>query len=172
MPILFNIFINGQHHGTEHALGKPASDRKEWLMHHRVVLPVRGTLRGCRNGPTLWTHKVNAGMRKAPQPGSNNPLHQHRLRTNWLDSSPTEKDLRIPVDDRLPISHQCAFVAKQASSPLDRIRKSTVRRLRGVILPLCSPLVRRIWSIVSSSGLGSPRQTWAYCSKSSKGPQK
>lgn len=70
------------------------------------------------------------------------------------------------MDDRFTISHQPAFVPKQASSLLDRIWKSTGRRLREVILPLCSSLVGHIWSIMSNSEFASLRQTWAYWSRS------
>jgi len=40
---------------------------------------------------------------------------------------------------------------------------------KEVILPLCSALVRHIWSIVSHSGLPSTRETWTYWRESNRG---
>lgn len=61
-----------------------------WLTHHRVLLTVRGALSSCRNGPTQWTHEVKYQDVQSPAPERNNPMHQHRLGTNRLESSLTE----------------------------------------------------------------------------------
>ena len=65
-------------------------------------------------------------------------MHQYRLGDELLERSSAERDLGILVDDRLAMSQQCALMAKKANG----IKKSMSSRLREVILPLYSALVR------------------------------
>ncbi|PKU41511.1 hypothetical protein llap_8189 [Limosa lapponica baueri] len=77
-------------------------------------------------------------------------MHQFRLGADLLESSSEGKDLGVLVDNRMPMSWQCALVAKEANGMLGCISKSVTSRWREVILPLYSALVR--------SHLGSPVQ--------------
>ncbi|KAK4824242.1 hypothetical protein QYF61_012508 [Mycteria americana] len=84
--------------------------------------------------------KFHKGKCKVLLLGRNNPMHQHRLEADCLETSSAEKDLRVLVDNKLIMSQPCAIVAKKANTILGYIRKSIAISLRGVILPLYSAL--------------------------------
>jgi len=86
--------------------------------------------------------KFSKGRRRVLYLGSNNPMHQYRLGADLLGSSSVDKDLGVPVDDRLTMSQQCAPDIKKANGLLECIKKSVASRSREVLLPLNSALVR------------------------------
>ena len=116
--------------------------------------------------------KFNNRKYKVLNTRRNNLMHQHTLRAKWMASGSAEKDQGVLMDNKLNMSQQGALAIKRANSILGCIRKGVSSRSREVFLPLCSALVRHLWSAVPGFGLPSGRRTWTYCSMSSKRPRR
>ena len=86
--------------------------------------------------------KINKGKCWVLHLGRNNLMHQYRLGVDLLESSSTERDLRVLVDDRLTMNQQRALAAKKANGILGCIKRSVASRSKEVLFPLYCALVR------------------------------
>lgn len=86
--------------------------------------------------------KFNRATCKVLHLGWGNPKHKYLLDGKWIESNPEEKDMEVLMDKELDMSHQCVLPAQKANCILGCIKRSIASKLREVIIPLYSILVR------------------------------
>ena len=82
----------------------------------------------------------NKGKCKILHLGHDNLWYVYRL--GELTESSIKKDLVVLVDEKFNMSQQCALSAQKANGNLDSIRRVMASRVREVIVPLYSALLR------------------------------
>ncbi|KAF4797047.1 POL-like protein [Turdus rufiventris] len=86
--------------------------------------------------------KFNKAKCKVLHLGLGNPKHKYLLDGKWIKSSPEDRDMEVLMHKELDMSHQCVLATQKANCILGCIKRSVASKLREVIIPLYSILVR------------------------------
>jgi len=143
-PVLFNFFINDLDEELECSLSKFADDTELGRVADtpEVCAAIQQYLDRLESWSERNLMKSNKGKCRVLHLGRNNPMNLYGLGEDLLESSSAERDLGVLVDDKLTMSQQCALAAKKANGILGGIKKRVTSRLREVLLPIYSALVR------------------------------
>jgi len=86
--------------------------------------------------------RFNKAKCKVLHMGKGNPQYQYRLGDEGFESSPAEKSLGVLGGEKMDMSYRYELAAQKANCILGSIKRSVASRLREMILPLYSTLVR------------------------------
>ena len=138
----FHIVLSDRDEGTERTLSKFAADSKQSGAADSAE--GRDAIQRDLDNRKRWAlvniMKFHKAMCKILHLGPGNPRYVYNWGEELLESSPVEKDFRVPVDEKPNPSQQCVLAAQKANGILGSIQRGVASRAREVIVSLSSPL--------------------------------
>lgn len=117
------------------------------------VCPSIWALTSFRSGPM----KFNKAKSRILHIHRGNPQDQCRLSDEFIESSSTDKDLRVLVDEKFDMTQRFVLVAQKTNHILGYIKRRMAGRIMEVIFPSVVLSGDLPWSTVFSSGTCSIR---------------
>ena len=143
-PIILTIFLRDADSGVECTLGKSTDDTKLWVVANAPEGwdAIQKDLDRLEQWAQVNLMRFNKSKCTVLHLGRGNPLYQEKLGDERTECSPAEKDIGVLVDGKLDMSQQCALTAQKANHILGCFERIMISRVREVILPLYTVLVR------------------------------
>ena len=98
--------------------------------------------------------RFNKAKCKVLHLGQGDQYYQYKLEDEKIEHRPVEKGMGILVDGKMDMSQHCALAAQKADYILGCIKRSMASRVKEVMLPLCSVLMKphlenyvQMWSL-------------------------
>jgi len=86
--------------------------------------------------------RFNKSRCKVLRVARGNIHYQYKLGDERIEHSPANKGLGVLMHGKLDMSQQRDLAAQKATTVLGCLKRSVAKRVREVLLPLCSVLVR------------------------------
>ena len=143
-PILFVIFINDMPLEVKHNICKLFADdcKLFGIVNDYIPNTMQSDLSKLEDWSTIWQLPFNANKCKAMHFGKSNPKHIYHLNGHELESTNSEKDVGVRVDNNLKFHFQSAYATKKANQMLGVIKKTYKARDAFTIPTLYKSLVR------------------------------
>ena len=143
-PILFVIFINDMPLEVKYNICKLFADdcKLFGIVKDRVQNTMQSDLTKLEDWSTIWQLPFNANKCKVMHFGKSNPKHIYQLNGHELETTDSEKDLGVMVDNNLKFHVHTSFATKKANQILGVIKKTFKTRDAFTISTLYKSLVR------------------------------
>ena len=143
-PILFVIFINDMPDEVKESVCKLFADNCK--LYRNVSSSGQNDLQkellNLENWSTTWQLPFNATKCKVLHFGTHNANYSYRLNNHTLDSTKTEKDLGVIIDNELKYHVHAASATKKANQVLSIMKKSYYTRDAKTMPTLYKSMVR------------------------------